>query len=375
MNIESFDIQNIYQEQSFVLAITGAVIAACTFKLAQILKQDIAYMNITKGNISYIISFTLVSSTFFIFFKFNKFQDVKVMQEPQDLVQLTPISMFGVGGFVLGISYGFELMNYVFFKIQNAYDILRIIIFSVTSKYVSDLVELNKEMEAIQFMLSFDYKYYNIIALIVTSLISLFFLCKRFFLGILLGSAILLSQVFQKYKLYSIEFVFFVLIFNIILKIISKDQQHKKEVATKSQNQTQDIKQNLDIKTNQDSKEEKQQKQIEEKNALKKSQGKNTQQQKQSLVRTIIASILGGVGYGLCGIQPEYAILNISVFSPQVTLVYLISFFVGYTLTLSIMMIIEFDLKSQIDQQKMDEYKEYLKNKDEIRNKVKKNQQ
>ncbi|KAL4446144.1 hypothetical protein ABPG74_021683 [Tetrahymena malaccensis] len=374
MNIESFDIQNIYKEQSFFLAITGAVIAACTFKLAQILKQDISYMNLTKGNVSYIISFTLVSSTFFIFFKFNKFQDVKVMQEPQDLVQLTPISMFGVGGFILGISYGFELMNYAFFKIQNIYDILRLIIFTFVSKYVSELVELNKEMEAIQFMLGFDYKYYNIIALIVTSLISLFFLSKRFFLGILLGSAILLSQVFQKYKLYSIEFFFFVLVFNAILKIISKEQLQKKEVQIQSQNQKQDIKQNQDINTNQEPKDEKQQKQIEQKKPQNKAEGKNAKQKQQSLLRIIIASILGGIGYGLCGISPEYAILNIAVFSPQVTLVYLISFFVGYTLTLSIMLIIEFDLKSQIDEQKMDEYKEYLKNKDNIRNKIKKDQ-
>ncbi|EWS71915.1 cyclic nucleotide-binding domain protein (macronuclear) [Tetrahymena thermophila SB210] len=375
MNIESFDIQNIYKEQSLVLAITGAVIIACTFKLAQILKQDVAYMNITKGNISYMISFTLVSSIFFIFFKFNKFQDVKVMQEPQELIQLTPISMFGVGGFILGISYGFELMNYTFFKIQNIYDFLRIIIFCIISKYVSSLVELNNEMEAIQFILSFDYKQYNIIALIVTSLVSLFFLGKRFFLGVILGSAFLLSQVFQKYKLHSIQFVFFVLVFNIVLKIISKDEQQKKGIQIKSQNQAQDMKQNQDDIKNQDPKEEKKQNSNEEIKVQNKDQGKKTKQRKHNLIRIIIASVLGGIGYGLCGISPEYAILNVAVFSPQVTLVYIISFFVGYTLTLSVMLIIEFDLKSQIDEQKMDEYKEYLKNKNDIRNKVKKDQQ
>lgn len=62
-----------------------------------------------------------------------------------------------------------------------------------------------------------------------------------------------------------------------------------------------------------------------------------------SVWRIIAGSILGGAGYGICGTVPETALLDFAVFTPHVTLVYIVSFIVGFTMLSAILAIIEFD--------------------------------
>lgn len=58
-------------------------------------------------------------------------------------------------------------------------------------------VSLNTEVEGINFIYNFDYKSYNMIALIISLVISVFVLSKKYFLGLLVGAAILITHVFQ----------------------------------------------------------------------------------------------------------------------------------------------------------------------------------
>jgi hypothetical protein len=70
--------------------------------------------------------------------------------------------------------------------------------------------------------------------------------------------------------------------------------------------------------------------------------------------------MVSGVGYGICGSLPEQALLHSAVFTPHITLVYLISFLVGSTLMLGILVVLEFDEVAQMNELILDEYKAHV---------------
>lgn len=94
-------------------------------------------------------------------------------------------------------------------------------VFVNVARFVSNMKREVGETEGLDFILSFDYKTYNIIVLAMSVTLSFFVVSKKFVTALFVGSGMFVSQVFLKDKLYSSHFLVFLAVVNVFVKIFN----------------------------------------------------------------------------------------------------------------------------------------------------------
>lgn len=90
------------------------------------------------------------------------------------MIEKTPIGWYGLGGILMGLAYGLGLLYNPIYKLTSLREVLRLAVFAVTSRIVYELRQPYGDTEGLTFLEDFDYKFYNMVVIIIAGILIIF---------------------------------------------------------------------------------------------------------------------------------------------------------------------------------------------------------